>query len=127
MKNDRGVGDNMADSTLHHQGAHTPCGRHYQQPRSPDRCRLAVEAHLDIVHAQDVPAVVHVLLKVFVLEKRRLLERSRGCNIWQTSPALQKIMNNNNNNVCSPEERTRTTLKVSAEVNPASPGIQKPV
>lgn len=28
------------------------------------------EAHLDILHAQDVPAVVHVLLEVFVLDER---------------------------------------------------------
>ena len=28
------------------------------------------EAHLDILHAQDVPTVVHVLLQVFVLDER---------------------------------------------------------
>lgn len=33
--------------------------------------RQPAEAHLDILHAQDVPAVVHVLLEVFVLDKRQ--------------------------------------------------------
>lgn len=32
------------------------------------------EAHLDILHAQDVPAVVHVLLEVFVLDERKELK-----------------------------------------------------
>lgn len=32
--------------------------------------RQPAEAHLDILHAQDVPAVIHVLLEVFVLDKR---------------------------------------------------------
>lgn len=36
------------------------------------------ETHLDILHAQDVPAVVHVLFEVFVLDER---ERERTCQM----------------------------------------------
>lgn len=32
--------------------------------------RQPAVAHLDILHAQDVPAVVHVLLEVFVLDEK---------------------------------------------------------
>ena len=47
--------------------------------------RQPAVAHLDILHAQDVPAVVHVLLEVFVLDEKeregegeRDRERERG-------------------------------------------------
>ena len=45
----------------------------------PASSRPPAEAHLDILHAQDVPAVVHVLLEVFVLDKReREKEKERA-------------------------------------------------
>lgn len=31
--------------------------------------QLPVEAHLDVLHAQDVPAVIHVLFEVLVLDE----------------------------------------------------------
>lgn len=38
------------------------------------------ETHLDILHAQDVPAVVHVLLEVFVLDER---EKENVSDEWK--------------------------------------------
>lgn len=44
--------------------------------------RQPAVAHLDILHAQDVPAVVHVLLEVFVLDEK---ERRGGGGDCQKS------------------------------------------
>lgn len=40
--------------------------REHKVPRADEG---AARAHLDVVHAQDVPTVVHVLLEVFVLDR----------------------------------------------------------
>lgn len=51
---------------------------------------LPAEAHLDILHAQDVPAVVHVLLQVFVLQERER-ERERGRALVGHRETLQQL------------------------------------
>lgn len=72
------------------------------------------ETHLDILHAQDVPAVVHVLFEVFVLDERererervRWVEKLQGHQLQQlscsapvfSSSTTQRVMNNNYVNV----------------------------
>lgn len=39
--------------------------------------RTSVETHLNILHAQDVPTIIHVLLEVFVLDAGER-EREKG-------------------------------------------------
>lgn len=62
--------------------------------------RQPAEAHLDILHAQDVPTVVHVLLKVFVLDERKgvragTLQAHKLQQLVRVH-TLQRVMNNNN-------------------------------
>lgn len=64
--------------------------------------RPPAEAHLDILHTQDVPAVVHVLLKVFVLDKRKgvrvdELQAQKPQQLLYANSTPQRLMNNINN------------------------------
>lgn len=97
--------------------------------------RQPAESHLDILHAQDVPTVIHVLLKVFVLEERKDVRAGTlQAHKLQQLVSLhtpQRVMNNNNVkyfNLSIPAEnilshaggRLQRFLLVS-------PGIQTPV
>lgn len=62
--------------------------------------RQPAESHLDILHAQDVPTVIHVLLKVFVLEERKGVRAGTlQAHKLQQLVSLHtphRVMNNNN-------------------------------
>lgn len=60
--------------------------------------RQPAVAHLDILHAQDVPAVVHVLLEVFVLDEK---ERRGGRGIVRRVERLQAHHRHTTCNSCS--------------------------
>ncbi len=112
------------------------------------------EAHLNILHAQDVPAIIHVLLEVFVLERERARARERerererdsedrkscrltDCNRWTVvalvllSSTLQRVMNNNDEkyiyfSICAQNNRW-VMQDLRSEVLLVSPGTRTPV
>lgn len=135
-------------STVCHQGAHKQCFlNQHQQTREKKQNnldsslrQLGRQAHLNVLHAQDVPAVVHVLLKVFVLEKRAppLEQSGEVRSSWTatvgkltTSPRLSIRSWITNVKKCinfsiRDARKARVESKVTAKVKAASPGIRRP-